>query len=410
MKILFVAPWIPAPVRPRSLAFLEILSADHDVRFLALARHEEEARLADRLPVPERILVPNSVAGSMVRTFGALCSGRSLQTGYASPSGLTTALRRQLAEWRPDVVHLNVFRTAHLVEECGDTPVIIDLDEFRSEYYEQLAATATSPLWRTLGRIEQRRMRAREDELVRMGIPIIVSAPSEPGKERPNTYVVRSPCDFPPQHRAEPVAPTVLFVGRLTYEANLDGLMWFLRECWDGIRQAVPNAKLQIVGSDPPRSVQALAGADIEVHASVPDIEPYYAEAAVAIAPIFRGTGVQMKLIQALSAQVPTVTTGIVAERAGVADSVHVRIAEDGPGWISATVALLEDRAQAERLALAGRQWAVENHSSTAVSRQLEVAYAAVDGASATDPGRPRPAGPDRRDVAGPMSYIDRHG
>jgi len=37
------------------------------------------------------------------------------------------------------VVHLNVFRTVHLVEECAPTPVIIDLDEFRSEYYEQLA-------------------------------------------------------------------------------------------------------------------------------------------------------------------------------------------------------------------------------------------------------------------------------
>jgi glycosyltransferase involved in cell wall biosynthesis len=376
MKILFVAPWVPAPVRPRSLAIMRLLAEQHEVRFLGLAKDDAETALAADLPVRTTpVLVPNPTAGSLTRTAVALGTGASLQTGYASPRTLTAELHRILAEWRPDAVHLNVFRTAHLVEECGDTPVIIDLDEFRSEYYEQLAATGPSVVWRTIGRVEQRRMGAREAELVRMRVPIMLSAPVLSGEAPPNTFVVRSPYDYAPRPRQPQPRPTVLFVGRLTYEANVNGLMWFIRECWQQIRQRVPAARLRIVGEAPPKNVRALAGDDIEIFGDVPSVDPHYAAADVAIAPIFRGTGIQMKVIQSLAAEVPTVTTGVVAARAGIVDGVQVRAAEDPAGWIEATSALLANPAGARQLAAAGREWAVTNHGTGAVRAQLATAY-----------------------------------
>jgi glycosyltransferase involved in cell wall biosynthesis len=409
MRILFVAPWVPSAIRPRSLAFLQMLAGEHDVRFLALVHHAEEAHSAQRLPTAHRTLVPNPRVGSMVRSLHALCTGRSLQQGYASPRSLDTALRRELDEWQPDAVHLNVFRTAHLVEACGRTPVLIDLDEFRSEYYQQLADSGPSLVWRALGRVEARRMRSREDELVRMAVPIVLSAPLLNGSEPPNTFVVRSPCDFPLRELDGPPPPTVLFVGRLTYEANVHGLLWFLRECWPGIRAAVPDAILKIVGTVPPRLMRSLTGSGVEIFPNVPDVEPHYATAAVAIAPIFRGTGIQMKLIQSLSAGVPTVTTHAVASRAGVKDGVHVRVADDATGWTAAVCELLDQPTAAARLAAAGRDWVVAHHSSAAVRRQLDHVYASMWGgtrepgpvsgpetAAAGAAGTRRNSGPDR--------------
>lgn len=380
MRILFVAPWVPSVVRPRSFALLHLLAADHEVRFLSLVRHAEEAHLAEGLPTGDRRLIPNPRVGSMVRSLHALGTGRSLQQGYASPRTFDTALRRTLDDWRPDAVHLNVFRTAHLVEACGQIPVVIDLDEFRSEYYQQLAGDGPNLAWRALGRIEAQRMRAREEELVRLGVPVMLSAPPLTGQERPNTFVVRSPCDFPLREPDGRQAPTVLFVGRLTYEANVAGLRWFLRECWPGIRRAVPGARLRVVGTTPLRLARSLAGEGVELHANVPDVQPHYAAAAVAIAPVFRGTGIQMKLIQALCAGVPAVTTTAVADRAGVSDGVHVRVADDPAGWIAATVGLLNRPDEAALLATAGREWVVAHHSSTVVQRQLDAAYAALSG------------------------------
>jgi glycosyltransferase involved in cell wall biosynthesis len=386
MRILFVAPWIPSPVRPRSLSFLGTLAHEHDVAFLGLVRHADEARLAEALPVERRTLIRNDRTGSMVRCVVALGTGRPLQQAYASPPGLRRAFDEILDRWQPDAVHLNVFRTVHLVEAARTTPVIVDLDEFRSEYYRQLATHGSNPAHRALGRVEGPRMRSREDALVRAGVPLMVSAPFQPGEHRPGTFVVRSPCDFAVRTGPKPARPTVLFVGRLTYEANVAGLAWFVRRCWPEIRRAIPDARLRIVGSDPPRAVRSLDGGDIEVVPNVADVEPHYGAASVAIVPIFRGTGVQMKLIQALMAGVPTVTTTAAADRAGVRDGVHVRVADDPAGWIEAVSGLLDGGSPGQRLAAAGREWAVAHHSPAAVRTQLNAAYEAATGGAVVRP------------------------
>jgi glycosyltransferase involved in cell wall biosynthesis len=377
VKILYVAPWIPSALRPRSLALLDMLAAGHEVRFLALARNAAEAALADALPVPAT-LVRNGRVGSYTRSLRALAMGGALQQAYASPRAFGAAFAATLAGWRPDLVHLNVFRTAQLVESCAGTPVVIDLDEFRSEYYDQLAAYGPNPAWRALGRVEASRMRAREEALVAMGVPIILSAPP-PAGPLPHTYVVRSPCDLPPRPPVPLAAPVVLFVGRLTYEANVRGLLWFVRVCWAGIRQVVPDARLRIVGSDPPRAVRRLAARDgVELHPDVPDVTPYYAEAAVAVIPVFRGTGVQLKLVQALSTGVPAVVTSAVAARAGVRDGIHVLVADAPAAWVHAVVTLLARDDRAAALAAEGRAWVVAHHGPAVVRRQLDTAYAAV--------------------------------
>jgi glycosyltransferase involved in cell wall biosynthesis len=377
MKILFVAPWIPSKIRPRSLEILQMLVKEHDVRFLGLVNSDAEVRDAQELPVERKILVPRDRFASMVRCVRALPTKTALQQAYADVKALRVALRQELDTWQPDVTHLNVFRTAHLVEACGRTPVVIDLDEFRSEYYEQVARTAKFP-WRLVGQIEGPRMRNREDALVRRGVPIMLSAPLEPGDVRPNTHVVRSAYDYSLQPRNDNGVPTVLFVGRLTYEANVHGLLWFINECWDGIRRRVPNARLRIVGTEPPKEVLAHAGDSIEIFANVPDVDPHYADATVAIVPIHRGTGVQMKLIQALAAGVPTVATSAVTARAGVRHGHDVLVSDTAGDWIAAVSAVLSDSGTARRLAANGRIWAVDNHSTEAVRQQLAAAYGSL--------------------------------
>jgi glycosyltransferase involved in cell wall biosynthesis len=166
-------------------------------------------------------------------------------------------------------------------------------------------------------------------------------------------------------------------VGRLSYEANVAGLLWFVRRCWTGIRRAVPGVRLRVVGADPPRAVSTLAGPDIEIHANVPDVAPFYADAAVAVAPIFRGTGVQLKLIQALAAGVPTVTTPAVADRAGVRHGVQALVADTATAFVAGVSGLLRDPAGGRRLAEAGRSWAAAHHAWPAVREQLRAAYAA---------------------------------
>ena len=81
------------------------------------------------------------------------------------------------------------------------------------------------------------------------------------------------------------------------------------------MRAARPDARLIVVGSDPAREVRALALADpsIAVTGAVPAVQPYLWTAALSIAPLWMTQGVQNKVLEALAAGLPVVTTPSVA-------------------------------------------------------------------------------------------------
>src|SRR5207245_871635 len=93
-----------------------------------------------------------------------------------------------------------------------------------------------------------------------------------------------------------------LFVGALDYLPNVDGISWFCREVWGEIRRRHPEARITVVGRQPTAAVRRLAHLPgIEVIGQVPDVRPYYAQAAVVVAPLRLARGVQNKLLEALA-------------------------------------------------------------------------------------------------------------
>jgi glycosyltransferase involved in cell wall biosynthesis len=351
---------------------LRILAEDHDVFFLGLARHDREAALLAHLPVVDGMIVPNPLPGSIGRSASALVSGASLQQGYAEVPEFRRALRRLLCLWRPDVMHLNVFRTAHLVNETTGVPVVVDLDEFRSGYYAMLARTSSSRVWRAVGRVEAPRMAQAEQQLVAAPASLLVSSPTD--VVGPNTFLVRTPCDLEAVdgRGAEPV---VVFVGRLHYRANVEGIRWFVSACWPQIRAAHRGAVLRIVGEAPTRAIRRLAGRGIEVVPDVADVRPHYEQAKVAIVPVATGTGVQMKLVQALAAGVPVVSFRDPLARAGLAEGQGALCAQTPFEWCSRIGELLADGGLRAELAGRGSAWARANHHSTVVRQSLLRAY-----------------------------------
>jgi len=362
---------------------LSLLASEQEVHVLAVARTASDRRLAEELTGCASVTVVDDRRWrSLTRTGLALLRGKSLQTAYANSRALRHALGDMLSQLNPDAVHFNVFRTAHLVPLAHGATAVIDLDEYRSEYYEQLALCHPGWIWRTLGQYEAKRMAAGEKQLQSSGCTILLSAPRSP-EMPPNVFHVPS-VSLLPAVRSAPVAPaaqTVVFVGRLTYEANQDAIRWFVDKCWEGVLAAVPEARLLVVGDRPPRDIAEFAGRSISVTGHVASVAPYYQRASVVVAPIRRATGVQMKLIEGLSFGKPVVCTPLVARLAGVRHGVHVLVAADPADWISAVVALLRDRHTAASVGARGRQWVDENHSREMQRMRLAEAYSSALGA-----------------------------
>lgn len=178
-----------------------------------------------------------------------------------------------------------------------------------------------------------------------------------------------------------PEPDTLVFTGSMAYPPNAEGIAWFVREVWPTVRDARPEARLLVVGRDPSEAVRSL-GDDpgVEVTGAVPDIDPYFARATAAIVPIRSGGGTRLKVLEALAAGRPVVSTRLGAEGIEVRDDEHLLLADEPGEFAAAAVRLLEDGELRSRLATAGRQLVEERYDWRALGDRLEAVLADATG------------------------------
>ncbi len=146
----------------------------------------------------------------------------------------------------------------------------------------------------------------------------------------------------------------ILFVGGFEHEPNIDAAEFIAREVMPLVWQQEPDARLLLVGYDPPSRVLSLANRKVTVTGHVPSIEPYMGSARVFLAALRYGAGVKGKTVQALQRGVPVVATPIGAEGIGIEPDRDALIANDAQGLAEAVLSLLSDPAKCAALSRSG--------------------------------------------------------
>jgi glycosyltransferase involved in cell wall biosynthesis len=129
---------------------------------------------------------------------------------------------------------------------------------------------------------------------------------------------------------------SLVFVGSMDYHANIDAVISFARKAWPQIAQNHPELHFTIVGRDPSPEVRALSSSRIHVTGSVDDVRPYYATALAAVVPLRSGSGTRLKILEAMAAGVPVVSTRLGAEGIEGEANTHFFIASDEREMVAA--------------------------------------------------------------------------
>lgn len=185
--------------------------------------------------------------------------------------------------------------------------------------------------------------------------------------------------------RPPPRGADMLFVAGFGHPPNEDAAVWFASAILPLVLARVPGARLRIVGSNPTKTVRALAGPRVEVAADVSDaeLEAAYVGARVAVVPLRFGAGVKLKVVDALRRGVPLVTTPTGAQGlAGVADAA--RVADSPDGFAAMVCDLLTDDAAWSDCSLRQAAYAKARFSREAYRRSLLSAL----GIDPLNPGR----------------------
>lgn len=333
-RLLYVSASAPALAgggqAMRAGAIVRALSQRFRVTLLVTAGHGEQA-----LPIPEAVRA---------------CCERVLRQGRGEPLS-----RRE----RFDIVH--VFRRDALADAepwlRWSTERQIDLDDPESVSEQRLATFA-----RVQGRSEQARQsaeaaeRARVEEdvaLTRFDRVFVSSEGSRQALLRrnvekaevvvlPNSLPLPKTTPFPPLRRG---TFTLLFVGRLGHGPNDDALQHFCANILPRIQAGADRpVTLRIVGTGDPAAVRRLDGqAGVELVGAVPDVEPWYRDAHVAIAPMRAGGGSRIKVLEAFALRRPVVATTTGMEGIAAEDGREAYISDDPARFADDCLRLLHD-------------------------------------------------------------------
>lgn len=135
---------------------------------------------------------------------------------------------------------------------------------------------------------------------------------------------------------------TLLYIGTLSWEANIDGLLWFYKDIFPLLKKKNPAIKLRIIGRHPDERLIRIAenDKDIILEGFVEELEPYFRDSNVFITPLRFGSGIKVKVVNSLYMGIPCVTTSIGAEGLKTEDGEHIYI-KDSPQEFADAINLL---------------------------------------------------------------------
>jgi len=300
---------------------------------------------------------------------------------------MTGALQRLLSEERFDIVQLESIHLAGylpVIRAAANPPraIVCDWHNIESEVLQRYGDTTPSLPRRAYARHAARKLREYERSFVQAcNLHIAVS---ERDRETLRQFGAREPIaviengvdirqfSFSEAGDAPPKRYRVVFVGAMDYHANIDGAAFFAREVWPQVAASLPDATFTIVGRNPSGEVSALArGERIEVTGTVPDVRPYYQEALVAVAPLRVGGGTRLKILEAMAAGVPVVSTTLGAEGLAAQADADYLLADTGTAMAQAILDLARDPVRCARVAAAGRELVQRRYDWAALGDEL---------------------------------------
>jgi polysaccharide biosynthesis protein PslH len=294
-------------------------------------------------------------------------------------------IARELATGKYDVVYFGALgMTAYVRDARKLAPrarVVLEEHNVEWRIFDTLADAVRGPM-RHVWKLEAAALRRYERRMLEEVDAVIAISATDARELRAFSgvdAVVIPPVCEPLAPRTEVTTePRLSYLGHLAWQPNVYGLDWFCRDVWSFIREKVPGVALTIAGSGlrheggavvvPP--AWNLPG--ITTVGFVESLDQLFRESIVMVAPIVGGSGVRMKLLEAMSAGMPTVTTTDGAAGLDVADQREVLIADDPRSFAEKVALVLSDASLRQRLRDGGYAFLRAHHSAPVARKSLE--------------------------------------
>lgn len=379
MKIIFLTHQIPYPAISGGLfktsKLIEYLSKKHEVILFVTdpdATKENEEAFVKSVSLKNIVRNPFRLKRSGANFFLSIL--KRIPLSVHRNFDVSFAKKIELAAKDCDLIFVDHFLMFQYVPENFKGKVV--LHEHNAEYaiWERYAALNTNPLMKIMLKFESNRIAAFERNICKRADWILCSpndrqklieigADANKFKETLHLGDMEL-LDFPISNVAQ-LEDRIVFIGTLTWQANIDGLVWFLESIWPLVKLRYPLLKLDIIGKfdNPAPFFKWMNDKDIMWHGFVMDINPFYDKAKIFIAPLRFGSGIKVKVVNALYRGLPTVTTTVGVEGMELKNREEISWGDTPDEFAQAIDDLLKDKELWFKHANRGREFSIKNLS-----------------------------------------------
>ena len=157
----------------------------------------------------------------------------------------------------------------------------------------------------------------------------------------------------------------------MSYPPNVSAVIYIAKEIMPLLVKDFPNIQLLIAGATPTSSVKGLANKNITVSGWLDDIRDAYNDAKIFLAPLQIGTGLQNKLLEAMSMEIPCITSQLANNALGAKGEFDILIGETPKEYIELIKRLIEDKALRNNLTKNAKLFVEQNYNWNSISKSL---------------------------------------
>ncbi len=369
MKIVVLLSRFPYPLEKgdklRAYHQLKELAKSHTIHLCALtdepvsvANFQEIEKLGIHIhlyPMKKPLIYWN--------TIKQFFTNQPYQTGYFFQRAIQQKIHRLIENEKPDHIYCQLIRTTEYVKNIHHIPKTLDyMDALSKGMYRR--ADISSGIKKRLYLIEGKRLAEYENRIFDyFNHHTIISAQDKSFINHPQNgkiTVVENGIsdDFSNYPVSDSKQFDLVFTGNMNYPPNIECATYLVKQICPLLERDFPKLKILLAGASPNQRVLDLAvPGKIEVTGWVDDIRTSYSQGKLFVAPLFIGTGLQNKLLEAMAMGLPAITTPLANNALKAVDQESIVIASNPTQFAAAIGDLLQNPDHYQHLSRQGKNF-----------------------------------------------------
>lgn len=281
----------------------------------------------------------------------AMLCGESYHVSRYESAAFETRLAKVLEEDHFDVVHVeSIFLTPYVpvIRHHSDARVVLRAHNVEHQIWERVVQSTKNPLKRWYLKHLALTLKVYERDHINDYDAVVCITQNDAD------YFCRSGCRKPlysipfglnpePMEHVAVEESSLFHLGSMDWMPNVEGVDWFLEQVWPKVHEALPQVKLYLAGRKMPERLMKVQIPGVVVVGEVADAMYFIGSKQINVVPLLSGSGIRVKIIEAMAAGKTVVSTTIGAQGIDCKDGEHLLIADTADDFVRQIRRCVED-------------------------------------------------------------------